>query len=160
MRPDRIIVGEVRGSEAFDMLQAMNTGHEGSLTTIHANGPIDAFNRLETLVLMSGMEIPVKAIREYIEKAIDLVVQIERLSDGRRKITSISEVVGMTDDEIKVREIFAFNQKGLTENKEVDGEFVLYNYVPKVYEKIKRRGIDVVDDIFEVIIKNKKKKSN
>lgn len=160
MRPDRIIVGEVRGSEAFDMLQAMNTGHEGSLTTIHANGPIDAFNRLETLVLMSGMEIPVKAIREYIEKAIDLVVQIERLSDGRRKITSISEVVGMTDDEIKVREIFAFNQKGLTENKEVDGEFVLYNYVPKVYEKIKRRGIDVVDDIFEVIIKNKKKKCN
>lgn len=160
MRPDRIIVGEARGSEAFDMLQAMNTGHEGSLTTIHANGPIDAFNRLETLVLMSGMEIPVKAIREYIEKAIDLVVQIERLSDGRRKITSISEVVGMTDDEIKVREIFAFNQKGLTENKEVDGEFVLYNYVPKVYEKIKRRGIDVVDDIFEVIIKNKKKKSN
>lgn len=156
MRPDRIIVGEVRGSEAFDMLQAMNTGHDGSLTTIHANGPQDALNRLETLVLMSGMEIPIKAIREYIENAIDLVVQIERLSDGRRKITSISEVVGFKDDEIKLKEIFAFRQKGLTSNREVDGEFVLYNYVPKSYDKIVRKGITSIDDIFEVILRNKK----
>lgn len=153
MRPDRIIVGEVRGKEAFDMLQAMNTGHDGSLTTIHANGPVDALNRLETLVLMSGMEIPIKAIREYIENAIDLVVHIERLSDGRRKITSISEVVGFKDDNIKLKEIFAFRQKGITKNNEVDGEFVLYNYVPKVYEKITRHGIDTVDDIFSKLKK-------
>ena len=155
MRPDRIIVGEVRGKEAFDMLQAMNTGHDGSLTTIHANGPADALNRLETLVLMSGMEIPVKAIREYIENAIDLVVQIERLSDGRRKITNISEIVGFKDDGIKLKEIFAFRQNGLTSNNLVDGEFVLYNYVPKSYEKIVRKGITSIDDIFEVILRNK-----
>lgn len=157
MRPDRIIVGEVRGKEAFDMLQAMNTGHDGSLTTIHANGPEDALNRLETLVLMSGMEIPIKAIREYIENAIDLVVQIERLSDGRRKITSISEVVGIKNDEIKLKEIFAFRQNGLTSNNEVDGEFVLYNYIPKSYDKITRKGITSINDIFEVIIRNKRK---
>ena len=98
MRPDRIIVGEVRGKEAFDMLQAMNTGHNGSLTTMHANGPIDALNRLETMILMAGMEIPVKALREYIENAINIVVHIQRLSDGRRKVTSICEVCGFKDD--------------------------------------------------------------
>lgn len=148
MRPDRIIVGEVRGKEAFDMLQAMNTGHSGSLTTMHANGPHDALNRLETMVLMAGMEIPVKAIREYIENAINIVVQISRLSDGKRKITSISEVTGFHGDEIELKEIFAFHQTGLTENNEVDGEFVLYDYVPKVYEIIKSRGIDSLEDIF------------
>ena len=100
MRPDRIIVGEVRGKEAFDMLQAMNTGHNGSLTTMHANSPEDALNRLETMILMAGMEIPVKAIREYIENAIDLVIQVSRLSDGRRKVTSICEVVGFDEDVI------------------------------------------------------------
>jgi len=149
MRPDRIIVGEVRGEEAFDMLQAMNTGHDGSLTTLHANGPIDALNRLETMVLMSGMGIPVSAIREYIEKAIDIVINIERLSDGKRKITSISEIVGLKDGEIKIKEIFAFNQKGLTSSGEVDGAFVLYKYTPKVYAKIKSKGIHDIDDIFE-----------
>ena len=97
MRPDRIIVGEVRGKEAFDMMQAMNTGHEGSLTTLHANNPIDAINRLETMILMNEMEIPVSAVRGYIENAIDIVIQIDRLSDGKRKITSISEVAGMED---------------------------------------------------------------
>lgn len=149
MRPDRIIVGEVRGKEAFDMLQAMNTGHDGSLSTLHANGPLDALNRLETMVLMSGIEIPVLALREYIEKAIDLVVNIERLSDGKRKITSICEVVGMEKGVIKLKEIFAFKQKGLTENKEVDGSFILYKYIPKVYEKLKSIGIDTIDDIFD-----------
>ena len=94
MRPDRIIVGEVRGKEAFDMLQAMNTGHNGSLTTMHANSPTDALNRLETMILMAGMEIPIPAVREYIENAIDIVVQVERLSDGRRKVVSICEIVG------------------------------------------------------------------
>ena len=123
MRPDRIIVGEVRGKEAFDMLQAMNTGHSGSLTTMHANGPADALNRLETLVLMAGMEIPVAAIREYIVNAINIVVNISRLSDGKRKITSISELVGFKEDEIKLNEIFSFDQSGLTESGEVEGAF-------------------------------------
>ena len=108
MRPDRIIVGEVRGKEAFDMLQAMNTGHSGSLTTMHANGPIDALNRLETMILMAGMEIPVKALREYIENAINIVVHIQRLSDGKRKVTSICEVDGFKDDVINLNEIFSF----------------------------------------------------
>ena len=102
MRPDRIIVGEVRGNEAFDMLQAMNTGHDGSLTTLHANGCVDSLNRLETMVLMSGIEIPVSAIRDYIENAIDIVINVERLSDGRRKITEISEINGFNDKDINV----------------------------------------------------------
>ena len=149
MRPDRIIVGEVRGKEAFDMLQAMNTGHTGSLTTMHANSPVDALNRLETMILMAGMEIPIPAIREYIEKAIHLVVNVERLADGKRKVTSICEVVGFDKDDIKLKEIFAFKQKGITDNGEVIGEFVLHKYTPKVYEQIKSRGIDTLKDIFE-----------
>ncbi len=149
MRPDRIIVGEVRGKEAFDMLQAMNTGHDGSLSTLHANGPQDALNRLETMVLMSEIQIPVPALREYMEKAIDIIVNIDRLSDGKRKITSICEVTGLKDGEIKLKEIFAFKQKGLTSNNEVNGAFVLYKYIPKVYNKMKSRGINLVDDIFE-----------
>ncbi|MGN0973546.1 MAG: CpaF family protein [Bacilli bacterium] len=157
MRPDRIIVGEVRGSEAFDMLQAMNTGHEGSLTTLHANSGIDALNRLETMVLMGGIDIPVRAIREYIENAIDIVIDTTRLSDGRRKVTSISEVAGFKDGEIILKEIFAFRQKGLTSSGEVDGEFVLYNYIPQVYEKIKSRGIKSVDDIFQQLKPRKRK---
>ncbi len=149
MRPDRIIVGEVRGSEAFDMLQAMNTGHDGSLTTLHANGPADALNRLETMVLMGGFDIPIKAIREYIISAIDLVVNIERMSDGRRKVTSICELEDFSKDEIELKEIFAFKQKGLTPNGEVDGEYVLYDGIPKVYKKIKARGINDLEDIFK-----------
>lgn len=149
MRPDRIIVGEVRGQESFDMLQAMNTGHEGSVTTLHANSPIDALNRLETMVLMSGLEIPIKAIREYIENAIDIVVHVERQSDGRRKITKITEIIGMSDNgEILIRDIFAFIPKGLTDKKEVDGEFVLYNVKPNSYKKLLSRGINDIDDIF------------
>lgn len=148
MRPDRILVGEVRGKEAFDMLQAMNTGHDGSLTTLHANGAQDALNRLETMVLMSGLDIPIKAIREYITSAIDLVVNIERMNDGKRKITSISEIDGFVEDKIKLKEIFKFNQKGLTENGEVDGSFILYKTVPKVYKKLISRGINDLEDIF------------
>ena len=149
MRPDRIIVGEVRGKEAFDMMQAMNTGHEGSLTTLHANSPEDALNRLETMLLMNDMDIPVSAVRGYIENAINLIVNIERLADGRRKVTSICEVVGMKDGNIKLKEIFAFKQKGVTKNNEVIGEFVMYKYTPKVYEKIKRAGITTLVDLFE-----------
>ncbi len=151
MRPDRIIVGEVRGKEAFDMLQAMNTGHEGSITTLHANGPKDALNRLETMVLMSGLDIPIKAIREYIVSAIDLVVNIERMSDGKRKITSISELESFQDGEIHLKEIFAFHQKGVTDNGEVDGTYTLYDdKVPKVYRKIAARGITEINEMFHI----------
>ncbi len=149
MRPDRIIVGEVRGKEAFDMLQAMNTGHEGSLTTLHANGAKDALNRLETMVLMSGLDIPIKAIREYIVSAIDLVVNIDRMSDGKRKITSICELESLDNGEIELHEIFAFHQHGLTDTGEVDGEYILYDKeVPKVYKKIRARGIEEIDFMF------------
>lgn len=151
MRPDRIIVGEVRGKEAFDMLQAMNTGHEGSITTLHANGPKDALNRLETMVLMSGLDIPIKAIREYIVSAIDLVVNIERMSDGKRKITSISELESFQDGEIHLKEIFAFHQKGVTESGEVDGTYTLYDEkVPRVYRKIAARGITEINEMFHI----------
>ena len=159
MRPDRIIVGEVRGKEAFDMLQAMNTGHDGSLTTLHANSCRDALNRLETMILMGEIELPIKAIRGYIESAIDLVINIERLSDGKRKITSISEIVGFDGDKIELKEIFSFIKHGLTENKEVNGEFMLHDYVPVVYDKIKSRGVEIVGDIFEDMKKNLEKKS-
>lgn len=148
MRPDRIIVGEVRGKEAFDMLQAMNTGHEGSMTTMHANSAEDALNRLETMVLMNGVEIPVGAIREYIEGAIQIIVQVKRLSDGRRRVSNINEIVGIENGEIKQEKIFEFNQKGVLENGEVDGEFVLYKYKPKNYDRIKAKGIDDLEDIF------------
>ena len=151
MRPDRIIVGEVRGKEAFDMLQAMNTGHEGSLTTLHANGAKDALNRLETMVLMSGLDIPIKAIREYIVSAIDLVVNIERMNDGKRKVTSICELESFHDGDINLKEIFAFHQKGLTENGEVDGEYTLYDKeIPRVYKKIASRGITEIDEMFHI----------
>lgn len=147
MRPDRIIVGEVRGKEAFDMLQAMNTGHEGSITTLHANSPEDAINRLETMMLMNDMELPVYAIRNYIEKAIDIVIQIERLSDGKRKVTSISEVVGIKNDKVCLKEIFSFKENGISDQGNVRGEFVVYKYIPKVYDRMKRKGI-ILDDIF------------
>ena len=149
MRPDRIIVGEVRGKEAFDMLQAMNTGHEGSMTTLHANSPKDSLNRLETMVLMAGMEIPIKAIREYIENAIDIVINISRLTDGKRKVTSISEVVGIKDDEIILNEIFSFKQTGITKDGEVMGEFVKSGTKPMIFDKLVSRGASDIDDIFE-----------
>ena len=149
MRPDRIIVGEVRGKEAFDMMQAMNTGHEGSITTLHANNPVDSLNRLETMILMNEMEIPVSAVRGYIENAIDIIIQIDRLSDGKRKITSISEISGMEDDNIALKEIFSFKQKGISGDGSVMGEFGVYKRKPKVYEKLVRKGYEDIKDIFE-----------
>lgn len=148
MRPDRIIVGEVRGKEAFDMLQAMNTGHEGSMTTMHANSPEDALNRLETMVLMNGVEIPVAAIREYIESAIQIVVQVTRFSDGRRRVSAINEITGIKNGEIEQKEIFKFKQTGVMPNGEVIGEFLMHKYIPKVYSRIKVRDIDDLTDIF------------
>ena len=149
MRPDRIIVGEVRGKEAFDMMQAMNTGHEGSLTTLHANGPVDALNRLETMILMNEMSIPVSAVRGYIENAIDIIIQVDRLTDGRRKITCISEVDGMKDGNIIVKDIFNYIQNGTEDDGTVVGDFIQQKYTPKVFDKIKRRGITTLNDIFK-----------
>lgn len=149
MRPDRIIVGEVRGKEAFDMMQAMNTGHEGSITTLHANTPVDAINRLETMILMNDMQLPVSAIRNYIENAIDIVIQIDRLSDGKRKITSISEVAGIKDDNIVMREIFTFKQTGISDEGNVMGEFGIYKKKPDVLDKIIRKGYKDIEDIFK-----------
>lgn len=149
MRPDRIIVGECRGKEAFDMLQAMNTGHDGSLTTLHANGVVDALNRLETMVLMSGMDIPINAIREYIENAIDLVINIERMHDSKRKITNISEVVGFDNDMIKLNPIFEFVQKGLTDKGEENGEYIKTKKEPYVYKVLTSRGITKINNMFK-----------
>ncbi len=151
MRPDRIIVGEVRGGEAFDMLQAMNTGHEGSITTMHANSPREALSRLETMLLMSKMEIPVESLRDYISNAIDVVIQLDRLNDGRRKITSICEVVGIKDKEILMKEIFAFETAGLTNTGSVNGSYCFNNVNSLSYMKIKNKGITSVDDIFEIV---------
>jgi pilus assembly protein CpaF len=148
MRPDRIIVGEVRGKEALDMLQAMNTGHEGSLTTLHANSAYDSLSRLETMLLLSSNNLPLNAIRQYIADAIDIIVHLDRLSDGKRRITNISEVIGLEDNVIKLKEIFTFNQTGVTETNSVIGEFTLNDYIPKVYNKIKIRGINTISDIF------------
>ncbi len=149
MRPDRIIVGEVRGKESFDMMQAMNTGHEGSLTTLHANGPIDTLNRLETMILMNEMSIPVSAVRGYIENAIDLIIQIDRLSDGRRKITCISEVDGLKEGNIIVKDIFNYVQEGTLDDGTVIGNFIKHKEIPKVYDKIKRKGITTLEEIFK-----------
>lgn len=149
MRPDRIIVGEVRGNEAYDMLQVMNTGHDGSITTIHANNVKDAMTRLETMVLMDGLEVPIRAMREYINNAIDLVVHIARMRDGRRKITNISELVGVKNEELVLKTIFDFRNEGLNDKNIVQGEFVLEKYVPKVMDKIRNEGIYDLDDIFK-----------
>ena len=148
MRPDRIIVGEVRGKEAFDMLQAMNTGHEGSLTTLHANGGVDALHRLETMVLMANIDLPVKAVREYIQSAINLVVNIDRLSDGKRKVTSISEIIGFDEDEIKLHDIFMFKQLGITDKGEVNGVYMKMKGSPKCLERLVSYGYSNIKDIF------------
>ncbi len=148
MRPDRIIVGECRSGEALDMLQAMNTGHDGSLTTLHANTPRDALARLETMVLMAGMDLPVKAIREQIASAVHLIVQQTRFSDGSRRITFITEVSGMEVDIITLQDIFYFKQEGFTDDGKVRGRYVATGFIPRFYEDLQRRGIPVNMGIF------------
>lgn len=148
MRPDRIIVGEVRGGEALDMLQAMNTGHDGSLTTAHANSPRDALSRLETMVLMAGFEMPVKAIREQISSAIELVLQQSRLKDGSRKITYITEVQHMEGDIITTQDLFRFEQTGMDENGKLMGRFVSTGMQPSFMEKFQINGVDMPLDFF------------
>ena len=148
MRPDRIIVGEVRSGETLDMLQAMNTGHDGSLTTVHANSSRDVVSRLETMVLMSGMELPAKAIREQITSAIDLIVHQSRLRDGSRKIINISEVVGMEGDTVTMQDIFSFRQNGTDGNGKIAGKFEPTGIHPKILDKIRENGGYCRDDWF------------
>src|SRR5207247_9504238 len=147
MRPDRIVVGEVRGGEALDMLQAMNTGHDGSLTTAHANSPRDCLSRLETMVLMAGMELPVKAIREQVSSAIDPIVQQERMKDGSRKITCITEVQGMEGDVIVMQDIFVFEQTGI-EGGKIIGRMKPTGIRPKFIEKFESANIYLPPNIF------------
>ena len=148
MRPDRIIVGEVRGPEALDMLQAMNTGHDGSLTTIHANSPRDCLSRLETLVLMAGMELPTRAIRDQVASAMDMVIQIARQSDGKRRVISVTEITGMEQDIITLQEVFRFEQTGLGPNGEVLGTHEPTGTVPEFFHELRRRGHEVDMSIF------------
>jgi pilus assembly protein CpaF len=148
MRPERIVVGEVRGGEALDMLQAMNTGHDGSLTTGHANSPRDMLARLETMVLMAGMDLPVRAIREQISAAVDLIVQQSRLRDGSRKITYITEVLGMEGDKIVLQDIFRYVQTGADERGRLTGSFKATGIKPKFIDKLTASGIKVPEEIF------------
>ena len=149
MRPDRIIVGECRGGEALDMLQAMNTGHDGSLTTVHANSPRDVISRLETMVMMSGMELPSRAIREQVASAVDIVIHESRLSDGSRKVVAITEVTGLEGSQIVMQDIFAFKQTGVGENGRVLGEFRPTGAMPTWFDQLAGRGISVDPRMFD-----------
>jgi pilus assembly protein CpaF len=147
MRPDRIVVGEVRGGEALDMLQAMNTGHDGSLTTAHSNTPRDTLHRVETMTLMAGMDLPLRAIREQIASAFDLIVHLQRLADGTRKVVQVSEVQGMEGDVIVMQDIFRFVQTGVA-NGRVAGHFTATGIRPKFMDKIKATGLEVPAEVF------------
>ncbi|HEY1902842.1 MAG TPA: CpaF family protein [Terracidiphilus sp.] len=149
MRPDRIIMGEIRGEEAFDMLQAMNTGHEGSMTTVHANTPRDAVARLESMVAMGNMNLPEKSVRQQIASAITIVVQATRMSDGSRKVTSVSEITGMEESVISMQEIFTFNKKGIGPDGKVIGAFQPTRIRPKFLERLRVSGIMLPPSLFE-----------
>jgi len=149
MRPDRIIVGEVRGEEALDMLQAMNTGHDGSLTTIHANTPRDALSRLETMVAMASLNLPENAIRRQIASAMDVVIQVNRMSDGTRKIINVAEITGMEGNVVTMQDIFVYRKRGILENGEVLGEFVATGVRPKFSERLLVSGIHLPTSMFE-----------
>jgi len=149
MRPDRIIVGEVRGGEALDMLQAMNTGHDGSISTVHSNSPRDALSRMETMVMMAGMDLPQRAIREQIASAISIVIQLARLSDGARKVIGITEIVGMEGDIIAMQEIFHFRISGVDEDGKVLGEFKANGIWPKFAERLEKAGVHLSPKTFE-----------
>ena len=149
MRPDRIVVGEVRGAEALDMLQAMNTGHDGSLTTVHANSPRDALMRIETMVAMTGLDIPQRAVRQQVSSAIDVVVQLARLSDGKRKLVSLQEITGMEGDVITTQEIFKFERQGIGAEGAVLGEMIPTGIRPSFAERLRLAGIPLSADLFE-----------
>jgi pilus assembly protein CpaF len=152
MRPDRIVVGEVRGEEALDMLQAMNTGHDGSLTTVHANTPRDALSRLETMIAMADVSLPDKALRQQIAAAIQIVVQQARMSDGTRKVTSISEITGMEGEVITMQEIFRFDKVGIGQDGRVIGRFVATGVRPKVCERLLTSGVHLPGDMFDGVV--------
>lgn len=149
MRPDRIILGEVRGAESLDMLQAMNTGHDGSLTTVHANSCRDALTRIETLVSMAGLNLATKAMRHYISSALDVIIQIARLSDGSRKLISVQEIAGMEGDLITLQELFTFQQTGLDENRKVKGRFKATGVRPKFSERLLAKGVTLPTQLFD-----------
>jgi pilus assembly protein CpaF len=141
MRPERIIIGECRGSEALDMLQAMNTGHEGSMTTLHANSPRDAVARLETMIMMAGFELPLKAMRTQISSAIDLIIQVSRLPGGPRKIVNISEVVGMEQDTVVMQDVYRFEQQGVDETGRTYGQFIATGIRPAFMSRLETAGV-------------------
>jgi pilus assembly protein CpaF len=143
MRPDRIVVGEVRGEEALDMLQAMNTGHDGSVTTIHANNPRDALSRVETMCMMANLNLPERAVRQQIASAIHLIVQVSRMSDGTRRVTHITEITGSSGDMVSMQDIFLFEKRGIGLNGKVLGRFYATGIVPKFAEKLKASGIPI-----------------
>jgi pilus assembly protein CpaF len=148
MRPDRIIVGEVRGAEALDMLQAMNTGHEGSMTTVHSNGPRDAIGRLETMVLMAGFDLPVRAIREQITSALNLIMHLDRLPDGRRIVTSVAELQGMEGDTILLQEVFSFDPLAGGDDGKRRGQLVATGLRPKFLDKLREAGVELPPGAF------------
>ncbi|MBQ6106820.1 MAG: CpaF family protein, partial [Thermoguttaceae bacterium] len=148
MRPDRIILGEVRGPEALDMLQAMNTGHEGSLTTIHANGIRDSLSRLEVMVSMTGLEIPVSVVRRYVSSAITLVVQLARLRGGVRRVMSVSEITGFENDDYKINELFYYKQRGADMMGRAIGNFFATGNKPEFLERLNSQGITLPEDLF------------
>src|SRR5204862_4091556 len=147
MRPDRLVVGEVRGPEALDMLQAMNTGHDGSMTTLHANKPRDALARIETLVLMAGYDLPVRAIRAQVASAINVIVHLERLRDGTRKVVQVSELTGMEEDVITMQEIFRFTRTGLDQEGRVMGRFSPTGIRPRVLDRLEDQGLAMPAEI-------------
>ena len=151
MRPDRIIIGEVRGSEAFDMMQAMNTGHDGSLSTVHANAPRDSLARIENMILMSGLDLPMRAIREQMASAIHMIIQISRLSDGSRKITHVTEIVGVEGDVVTMQDIFRYEQRGIDNDGKVLGDFKGTGLRPGFTEKFEVAGIHLPPDLFAVL---------
>jgi pilus assembly protein CpaF len=148
MRPDRIVVGECRGGETLDMLQAMNTGHDGSLTTLHANSPRDALSRMETMVLMSGMDLPLKVVRQQISSAVDLIVQQTRLKDGSRKVTAITEVAGMEGETVVLTDVFKFEQTGIGEGGKVLGELRATGIRPIFGPRLEAAGFKLSGDLF------------
>ena len=152
MRPDRIVVGEVRGAEALDMLQAMNTGHDGSLTTIHANTPRDGVARLEVMVSLANASMRLESIRQQITSAVHLFVQAARLSDGSRRVTAITEVTGMEGDIVTLQDIFVFEKRGLGPNGQVLGRFAATGIRPKFYEKLLAAGIRLRPDLFDEVL--------
>jgi pilus assembly protein CpaF len=148
MRPDRIILGEIRGAEALDMLQAMNTGHDGSMTTVHANTPRDALARLEHMVGMTGIELPMRSLRAQVASALQVIVQVQRLSDGRRRLISLQEITGMEGEVVSMQEIFTFRRSGIDADGNIKGQFVATGVRPKFARRLEEWGLPVRDNLF------------